>query len=269
MPNVSPCHCRAGNSSPSPPSTGSPRAPAATATGSTPTSGVRPVWTGAPRLAASSWAPRQTPRYGTPARTAAAIHCFSPASQGCSASSCTLIGPPIARTRSASRQSGSSPPSSSSIVSIVIPRPVSMPVNIPGGSHRMCCSTSARVMCARAAASTDHQHRPVGQVDHLVRGTAQDRPGKVAPAPGAHDDDVGVVLPGVSEDLTRRVPERGRAYLSLGVDSGLPQRIDPLRDRLPRLLLRLTRHVPQLGDDLLLQEVHHPYLALGQRSQIL
>src|SRR5215470_13317527 len=269
MPNVSPCHCKAGNCPPSTPSTGSPAAAAATATGSSPTSGAAPVWTGAPRLAASSWAPRQTPKKGTPARTAAAIQRFSPASQGCSASSCTLIGPPMASTRSASRQSGSSPPSSSSIVSIATPRSLSMPEKSPGGSHRMCCRTSARVMCARAAASADDQHRPVSQVDHLVRGAAEDGPGEVAPAAGAHDDDVGVVLLGVREDLTRRVPEAGRPYVSFGVNARLPQCVDPVPDRLGRLLIGLARHIPHLGDDLLLQEVQHPHLALGQQGQLL
>jgi len=43
-------------------STGSPSAATVAATGSTPTSGVSPVCTGAPRLAASSCAPRQTPK---------------------------------------------------------------------------------------------------------------------------------------------------------------------------------------------------------------
>ena len=75
--------------------------PESASTGSTPTSGKAPDRTVAPRLAASSWAPRQTPKYGMPARTAAAIHAFSPASQGWTASSLTLIGPPIATTRSA------------------------------------------------------------------------------------------------------------------------------------------------------------------------
>src|SRR5262249_6880020 len=117
--------------------------------------------------------------------------------------------------------------------------------------------------------SADDQHGTVGQVDHLVRGAAEDGPGEVASAPGAHDDDVGVVLLGVREDLTRRVPEAGRPYVSFSVNARLPQSVDPVPDRLGRPLIALARHIPHLGDDLLLQQVQHPYLALGQQGQIL
>src|ERR1051326_1793009 len=72
---------------------------------------------------------------------------------------------------------------------------------------------------AGAAASADHQHRPVRQVDALVGRAAEHGAGEIAPAPGPHDDDVGIVLLGVREDLTRRVPERGRPYLALGVNA--------------------------------------------------
>src|SRR5262249_59817987 len=83
------------------------------------------------------------------------------------------------------------------------------------------------------------------------------------------DDDVGVVLLGIREDLPRRVPERGRPYVSLGVNSRLPQRADTVLDRLGRLLIGLARHIPHLGDNLLLQQVQDPHLALGQQGQIL
>src|SRR5690242_20159715 len=121
-----------------------------------------------------------------------------------------------------------------------------MPEKSPGGSHRMCCSNSARGICARATASADDKRRPVGQVDHLVRGTAEGGPGKVASAPGAHDDDVDVVLLGVREDLPRRMPECGWPYLTLSVNARLLQRVDPVPDRLGRLLVGLARHIPHL-----------------------
>ena len=49
--------------------------------------------------------------------------------------------------------------------------------------------------------SADHEHRPVGQVNHLVRGAAQDQPGQVAAAPRAHDDHADVEVLGVLDDL--------------------------------------------------------------------
>src|SRR5262245_42401016 len=102
----------------------------------------------------------------------------------------------MATTRSASRQSGSSPPSSSSIVSTNAPRSLSTPEKSPA-ARTGCVAGPAPGSCAPAAVLADHQHRPVSQVDHLVRGAAKDGPDKVAPAPGAQDDDVGVVLLGI------------------------------------------------------------------------
>src|SRR5260370_2387861 len=49
--------------------------------------------------------------------------------------------------------------------------------------------------------SAHHQHGPVGQVDYLVRGAAEEEPGQVTPAPRAHDDETDVVGLGVLDDL--------------------------------------------------------------------
>src|SRR5215831_11559509 len=55
------------------------------------------------------------------------------------------------------------------------------------------------------SASADHEHGPVGQVDHLVRRAAQDQPGQVTPAPRAHDDGADVLGLGLGDDLAGRV----------------------------------------------------------------
>ena len=62
-------------------------------TSPTPHSGAGPCTTEAPSAAASCWAPRQTPRTGRPASTAARSRARSSANQA--RSSCTLIGPPM------------------------------------------------------------------------------------------------------------------------------------------------------------------------------
>ena len=59
-----------------------------------------------------SCAPRHTPRAATPAPIASRRNCFSAFSQGNVASSLTLIGPPIAITRSSPRASGNACPAS-------------------------------------------------------------------------------------------------------------------------------------------------------------
>lgn len=51
--------------------------------------------------------------------------------------------------------------------------------------------------------SADNKHRPVGQVDHFVRGAAEDKTGEIAPASAAHHDDINVVLFGVVDALAR------------------------------------------------------------------
>src|SRR6516165_5424407 len=118
------------------------------------------------------------------------------------------------------------------------------------------------------AALADHHDRPVSQVDHLVRGAAEHGLSKLAPPPGAHDDDAGVVFLGTFDDFTRRMPEYGLAYLPVGINSRLGQRFDPSPDRLLRLLVRLDRCQPQPAE-LPLPQVQHPDLSLGQGGQLL
>src|SRR5262249_58694033 len=109
------------------------------------------------------------------------------------------------------------------------PRKVSV-LAVAGRSRR-----SPSIRCIFLAASADHHDGPVSQVDHFVRGAAEYCPSKVAPAPGAHDDEAGVVFLSIFDDLTRRMPEYGLAYLPMGINSRLGQRIDPSPDRLPCL----------------------------------
>src|SRR5712692_946647 len=209
-----------------------------------------------------------------PDRTADAIHFFSPASQGYSASSFTPIGPPIASTRSTSRQSGSLSPSSSSTVSIAMPCRWSTSAKMPGGSHLMCCKTSALAgvgfaTFAGTPVSANHEHGPVCQVDHLVRGASEYQPGEIAPATRAHDDDARVMLLGVLDDLAGGVPEDRVPHLAVGIDPCLGQLIDRLLDGRLRLDIRLGRYQPHPVDDLPLSQMDHPDLALGQRSETL
>ena len=138
---MSPCHWSVTRSSGDPANTGSSRPSDVISTGRRPTSGSSPAYTRAPRLAASSCTPRQTPQNGVPARTASAIERFSPVSQGNVSSSYALIGPPIATIASNPRQSGRGSPSSSSTRWITAPRSTSTSSNTPGGSHAMCCRT--------------------------------------------------------------------------------------------------------------------------------
>src|SRR5436309_3275957 len=81
-------------------------------------------------------------------------------------------------------------------------------------------TSSAGTAATRRASrhgSADDQHRAVGQVDHLVRGAAEDGPGQVAPAAGAHHDHVHVVLRGVLHDLAGGVAEGGVPDLPVGL----------------------------------------------------
>src|SRR5262249_12288077 len=100
-------------------------------------------------------------------------------------------------------------------------RPVSSTEKIPGGSHRMGCSTSELFTggpCGggRSTATAHHEHRPVRQVDDLVRGTAEYQPGELAAPAGPHHDDADVVLLGVPQDLARGMAVGGVPHLTMG-----------------------------------------------------
>src|SRR5579862_3817212 len=115
----------------------------------------------------------------------------------------------------------------------------------------------------------DHEHGPVGEVDHLVRGAAEDEPGQVAPAPAAHHDDAHVVLLRQFDDLRGGAPERDVCDLGVGGDPRLGQGRDRGLDLVLRLAALPGGDQPEARYDLALPHVHDPDLALGQAGQFL
>src|SRR6266498_340708 len=116
--------------------------------------------------------------------------------------------------------------------------------------------------------SANDKHGAVGQVDHLVRGAAEDKPGKVAAAPRSHHDDTDIVLLSVVDDLARGVPEERVPHLAMCRDPGLGQLTDRGFDRGMGIVGRLVRDQASPWHDLALTQVQHPYFAVGQGRQV-
>src|ERR1022692_1383837 len=99
-------------------------------------------------------------------------------------------------------------------------------------------------------------------MEDLVRGAAENEPGEIAASPRPHDDDADVVLDRVSDDLAGGVPENRVPYLAAGRDPGCGKFLNRSIDRRLRLIRRLPRHQPGLGNDLALAQVQHPHFAM-------
>src|SRR6266700_4065184 len=117
---------------------------------------------------------------------------------------------------------------------------------------------------AAAELSADHEHGPVGQVDHLVRGAAENESGQVAPAARSEEDDADVQCLGVIDDLTAGIAENRIPHHAMRLDPGLGQFRDRGIDVRLCLVGRLFRHYPGPGHGLEFPQVQHPYLAAGQ-----
>src|SRR3990172_6727820 len=89
---------------------------------------------------------RPTPRHPPPPPPPPRVGRSPPTSRGCSPSSFTLIGPPIATPASNPSSSGSGSPSSSSTRRMVAPRSRRTSSYAPGGSQAMCWRTRTRTM---------------------------------------------------------------------------------------------------------------------------
>src|SRR5579864_3843929 len=108
-------------------------------------------------------------------------------------------------------------------------------------------------------ALADHEHGPVGQVDHLVRGAAQDQPGQVTAATRAHDDGADLLGPGLRDDLAGGVAVDRVPHDAVRVPASLGQCGDRGVDVLLDLVDRLRDDQAGPGHDLPLAQVQDPY----------